>query len=53
MKSIADLDLGFRDAENYRRRENKQLLNDLFVRTPELDALCGGGKYFLVGEKGV
>ena len=52
MKDIEDLQLGYRDAENYRRRENKQLQNDLFIRTPELEELCDGGKYFLVGEKG-
>ncbi len=52
MKSVRDLDFGFRDAENYRRRENKEILNHLFVRTESLDEICDNGKYFLVGEKG-
>ena len=52
MKYVEDLQLGFRDAENYRQRGKKQLQNTLFVRTPELEDLCDNGKYFLVGEKG-
>lgn len=52
MLSIPDLNLGFRDAENYKRRENKELLNRVFVRTPALDQLCDPSTYFLVGEKG-
>ncbi len=52
MKPIKDLELGFRDAENYKRRENKELFNKLFVRTAELDKLCEPGTFFLVGEKG-
>lgn len=31
MKLIKDLELGFSDAENYRRRENKSLLNRVFI----------------------
>ena len=52
MKNVEDLELGYRDAENYRRRENKTTQNTLFIRTPELDMLTDAGKYFLVGEKG-
>jgi len=52
MKPISELTFGFRDAENYRRRENKDLFNHLFVRTPSLEELCERGKYFLLGEKG-
>ena len=52
MKNVEDLKLGYRDAENYRRRENKTAQNTLFIRTPELDMLADSGKYFLVGEKG-
>ncbi len=52
MKTIPDLRLGFRDAENYRRKENKELFNSIFIRTTTLDELCDAGKYFLVGEKG-
>ena len=52
MKNIEELKLGYQDAENYRRRENKSTQNTLFIRTPELDMLTDTGKYFLVGEKG-
>lgn len=52
MKPITELKFGFRDAENYRRKENKDLFNHLFVRTESLDRLCESGTYFLVGEKG-
>ena len=52
MKSVSELEFGFRDAENYRRRENKDLFNHLFVRDRSLDELCESGRYFLVGEKG-
>ena len=33
MKSITQLNLGFRDAESYKKSENKQLLNSVFLRT--------------------
>jgi hypothetical protein len=52
MLSVPELQLGFRDAENYKRKENKELFNHLFVRTPELDQLCEPSTYFLIGEKG-
>ncbi|MGB7548421.1 MAG: hypothetical protein WBM14_11785 [Terracidiphilus sp.] len=52
MKTIQALSFGFRDAENYRRRENKDLLNRFFVHTPSLDEILDAGRCFLVGEKG-
>lgn len=52
MKRIADLKLGFADAENYKRRENKDLLNRLFIRNEFLDQLCQPAISFLLGEKG-
>lgn len=52
MKTIEELKFGYRDAENYRRKENKEMLNRFFVHTPALDELLDSGKYFLVGEKG-
>lgn len=52
MKSILDLQLGFSDAENYKRRENKDLLNRVFIRNQHLDKLCEPAISFLVGEKG-
>lgn len=52
MKKIPDLNFGFNDAENYRRRENKQLFNQLFIKTAALNKLCSRESFFLIGEKG-
>ena len=52
MKPIIELELGFSDAENYRRRENKSLLNRVFIRNHNLDRLCDPAISFLIGEKG-
>ena len=52
MRFIKDLELGFADAENYKRRENKDLLNRIFIRDSHLDLLCEPSVSFLVGEKG-
>ena len=52
MLKILDLKLGFSDAENYRRRENRDLLNKIFIRNQHLDRLCEPAISFLVGEKG-
>jgi len=52
MKKICELALGFNDAENYRKRENKNLFNQIFVKNFFLDELLHSSKYFLIGEKG-
>ncbi|PPD50393.1 MAG: funZ protein [Methylobacter sp.] len=52
MKLIKDLKLGFADAENYKRRENKQFLNTVFIKDSHLDDLCESHISFLIGEKG-
>lgn len=52
MKNILELKFGFSDAENYRRRENKELFNKVFLRNRHLDTLCDPGTSFLIGEKG-
>ena len=52
MKNICDLNLGFNDAENYRKRENKHLFNQIFVKNYFLDELLNTNRYFLIGEKG-
>ena len=52
MKRIEDLNFGFNDAENYKRRENKDLFNSIFVRNKFLDRLLLPCNYFLIGEKG-
>ena len=52
MIEIPDLNLGFGDAENYKRRENKQLFNTIFIQNRFLDELLMQSSYFLLGEKG-
>lgn len=52
MKPIPALKFGFTDAEDYRRRENREFLNKVFVRTRNLDKICDSNTFFLVGEKG-
>ncbi len=52
MKLVKDLELGFADAENYKRRENKELLNRVFIRDSHLEELCQPNVSFLIGEKG-
>lgn len=51
MKKITELNLGFNDAVNYQRRENKQLFNNIFVKNYYLDDLLQPNVFFLVGEK--
>jgi hypothetical protein len=52
MKDFVNLNFGFSDAENYKRRENKELFNRVFVRNQHLEELCEPSKTFLIGEKG-
>ena len=52
MKDIKDLNFGFPDAENYKRRETKQLLNNLFIKNEYLEELCRPEISFLIGDKG-
>lgn len=52
MKTIPEIKFGFSDAENYRRRENKDLFNQIFLRTDALEGLIKRNIFFLVGEKG-
>jgi len=52
MKTISELNLGFSDAENYQRRENKDLFNSIFVKNEFLDDLMRPQTFFLIGEKG-
>ena len=46
------LNLGFSNAENYRKRANKQIFEKYFVRDRHLEKLLDQNIYFLVGEKG-
>ena len=52
MRLVKDLETGFSDAENYKRRENKDLLNKVFIKNDFLDELCEPNVSFLIGEKG-
>ena len=52
MKLVSDLDLGFRDAESYKSRKNRERFNRIFVPNQTLDRLCDPNVYFSVGEKG-
>ena len=51
-KSIADLNLGFSDAQNYMLRSNKQMLSEVFVKNAYLAKLLQPNVYYLIGEKG-
>lgn len=52
MIPFTELNLGFADAINYKKRENKGLLTKFFIHNKELDALLSSNIYFLVGDKG-
>lgn len=46
------LNLGFADAENYKKKENKKLLDKFFIKTGEIDNIINHNTYFLIGDKG-
>ncbi len=52
MKNVVELNLGFSDAQNYTQKDNKQMLNEVFVKNRFLDDIIEPSKYFLIGEKG-
>jgi hypothetical protein len=52
MKPISEITFGFSDAENYRRRENKDLFEKIFLRNETIKKLTGRNVFFLLGEKG-
>jgi len=47
-----ELDFGFRDAQNYKTRDQKQKFNQWFIKNSALDRICLPQISFLVGEKG-
>lgn len=51
-RPFTELNVGFSNAENYRKRQNKELFEKYFVRDFFLDRLLNPNIYFLVGEKG-
>lgn len=52
MIDFTQLNLGFGDAENYKRRENKDFFSQIFLKSNVLDELIQEHIYFLIGEKG-
>jgi hypothetical protein len=52
LKPIRDLRLGFNDAENYRRKDEKEFFNRIFLRDDALEKICHESTFFLCGEKG-
>ena len=52
MKKINELEFGYSDAENYKRRENKDLFNKVFLRNSYLENIINPSTTFLVGDKG-
>lgn len=52
MKLFSELNLGFADASNYRRKENKELFQKFFVLDDGVDKLLEPNIYFLIGGKG-
>lgn len=52
MKKITELNLGSNDAEDYKRKEMKELFNDIFLRDHNLDHLLQSNVFFVIGEKG-
>ena len=52
MKTIAELNLGFSDAQNYSLKDNKSMFNNVFVKNTFLDDIIKPNNYFLIGEKG-
>ena len=51
-RAFTDLNVGFSNAENYQKRENKELLEKYFVRDEHLERILSPNVYYLVGEKG-
>ena len=49
---FTSLNVGFSNAENYQRRENKELLARYFVRDEFLDRLLDPNIFYVIGEKG-
>lgn len=52
MKFINELSFGFPDAENYKRKENKDLFNKIFIKDDYLQKILNPSTSFLIGEKG-
>jgi hypothetical protein len=51
-RPFTELNAGFTNAENYQRRENRELLMKYFVRDEFLENILSPNVFYLVGEKG-
>jgi hypothetical protein len=49
---VTDLNLGFNDAENYKKPEHKELFNKIFIDNSFLKKIALNSTYFVLGEKG-
>ncbi|MCS5981194.1 hypothetical protein LNO78_17495 [Klebsiella pneumoniae subsp. pneumoniae] len=52
MKLISELDFGFSDAQNYRKRSQKEKFKKWFIKDKNLARLCSDDISFIIGEKG-
>lgn len=52
MKLISELDFGYTDAQNYRKRKQKEKFKKWFVKDSNLNRLCSDDVSFIIGEKG-
>ena len=52
MLKIKDLNFGYNDAENYKRKEKKEFFNKIFLVDNTITKILDSGNFFLIGEKG-
>ena len=52
MKLISELDFGYTDAQNYRKRKQKEKFKKWFVKDSNLNRVCSDDVSFIIGEKG-
>lgn len=52
MKSLAEIDLGYGDATNYRKNKRMaQMFNEIFVKDRNLERLLQEDSFFLLAKK--
>ncbi len=49
---IGKLYLGFNDAENYKKKENREIFNKIFIENEFLYKIKKQSTYFIIGDKG-
>ena len=52
MQKVIKLNLGSNDAENYKRRDQKEYFNKIFLKDDNFEKILDPGNFFLIGEKG-